>query len=94
MYDTERIVLPQGISVSMINNRQAVELIEQAQTNRPYCGCGQSTMAIGRGDGVWLECLSFETRSPSFVRRLLTADLGIHTRELILDLTPEESAVA
>ena len=73
--------------ITVIDNRQALELIEQAQTDQPFCGCGQQTLAIGRAGGVWLECRSLQDPGRSAARRLLAA-LGIHTHELIVDLTP------
>jgi hypothetical protein len=72
----------------MIDNGQALELIERAQSEHPFCDCGQQTLAVGRGGGVWLECRSRQTQPRSLVRRLLGAALGIHTRLLIVDLTP------
>ena len=78
----------------MIDNRQALELIEQAQNEHPICDCGQQTLAVGRGGGVWLECRSLQTRPRSRVRRLLAAALGIHTRLLIVDLTPAGPVLA
>ena len=71
----------------MIDNRQALEMIEQAQTDTPFCGCGQGTLAVGRAGGVWLECRSLRERPSGVVRRFVAA-FGIHTRELIVDLSP------
>jgi hypothetical protein len=77
----------------MIDNRQALELIEQAQTDHPFCGCGQGTLAVGRAGGVWLECRSVGDQPRGFIRRLV-AVFSIHTRELIVDLSPTLTLVA
>jgi hypothetical protein len=71
----------------MIDSRQAVEMIEQAQTENPFCGCGAPTIAVGRAGGVWLECHSLQERPRGIVSRLVAA-FAIHTRELIVDLSP------
>jgi hypothetical protein len=71
----------------MIDNRQALEMIEQAQTDQPFCGCGENTIAVGRAGGVWLECRSLQDPAHGFVRRLV-AVFSIHTRQLIVDLSP------
>jgi hypothetical protein len=72
----------------MIDNRQALELIEQTQSDSPFCGCGQQTIALGRGDRIWLECRSFGARPRGLVRRFIATHLGVHTRELVVDLAP------
>ena len=77
----------QGKLFIMIDNRQALELIEQAQTDHPFCGCGQGTLAVGRTGGVWLECRSLQDPPSGFLRRL-AAVFSVHTRDLIVDLSP------
>jgi hypothetical protein len=77
--------------ITMIDNRQALDMIEQAQTDSPFCACGRQTLAVGRGGGVWLECSSLQARPRSLVQRLL-AEVGVHTRVLIVDLTPTPPA--
>ena len=73
----------------MIDNNKALDLIEQAQNRTFFCSCGQPTSAVGRPGGVWLECFSLQSPRKSMFRRILSADIGVHTRELIVDLTPE-----
>ena len=76
----------------MIDNDKALDLIEQAQSRTLFCACGQPTHAVGRAGGVWLECISIEAPRKSLLRRILAVDIGVHTRELIVDLSPELSA--
>jgi hypothetical protein len=71
----------------MIDDRQALDLIEQAQSDQPFCACGQGTLPVGRAGGVWLECRSLQDPASGFIRRL-AAVFSVHTRELIVDLSP------
>ena len=73
----------------MIENRQAVDLIERAHDAQPFCGCGRHTTLVDRDGAIWLECSSLEeTREGAFARALSVITAGAHTRELVLDLRP------
>ena len=73
-----------------MDNAQALELVEQAEHETPFCECGRVTVPIGRPGGVWLECASLgEARSA--LSRILTLDLAAsHTRRRIVDLVDVE----
>ncbi len=69
-----------------IDNDQALELIEEAAREAPFCLCGEPTVPVGRRAGVWLECASLLERKGA-LRRLLSLDLAFaHTRRPIVDL--------
>ena len=69
-----------------MDNGQALELIELAQRNEAFCHCGRSTLPVGRGDDVWLECASLQERHGGAIRRLFSADaFNVHTRRLIVE---------
>ncbi len=75
-----------------MDNARALERIEQAERETRLCSCGRTPLAIGRSDGVWLECPSLgEARST--LSRILTFDFAAgHTRWRIIDsvdLDPE-----
>jgi hypothetical protein len=79
------------------NNARALELIEQAQRDTPFCECGRVTVPVGRPGGVWLECASLgEARST--LARVLTLDfVASHTRRRIVnaadfELSPSRAA--
>jgi hypothetical protein len=71
------------------NNWDAVDRIDHAERENPYCVCGLPTVAVGCTDGVWLECSSLAERHESAIGRFLSA-LASHTRLLIV----EEDAAA
>lgn len=73
----------------MIDNWRALELIERAEREAPFCACGQPNVPVGRNGGVWLECASLQTLPDGRIRRLLsTLDSRAHTRRLIVDEAP------
>ncbi len=73
----------------MIDNRQAVDLIERAHDAQPFCRCGRHTTLVDRDGRIWLECSSLEdTREGAMARVLSAITAGAHTRELVLDLRP------
>ena len=70
----------------MIDNWNALDRIEHAEHETPFCVCGKPTSATARPDGIWLECLSLRTPDASRVGRLLsTLATGGHTRQLIVE---------
>jgi len=89
-YDTERTVSMQGDREHVTQHTwQALEEIERAQRETPFCGCGQPTRPIVRAGGIWLECASLQASAGGRIRRLVTLLGPIdHTRRPIVDLAP------
>lgn len=74
----------------MIDNSTALERIEHAEHETPFCWCGAPTVPVHRGGVIWLGCSSLALPK-GLVRRLLTLDVG-HTHRPILDLSELEAA--
>jgi hypothetical protein len=72
----------------VIDTWEALERIERAARDTPFCDCGEPTLAVGREGGVWLECRSLQTSRRSVLRRILSGEGLVHTRRLVLDLRP------
>ena len=72
-----------------IDTWQALEAIERAQRERPFCSCGQPNRPVEREGGAWLECASLQTPARDRIARLVGL-LGPvdHTRRAIVDLAP------
>jgi hypothetical protein len=71
----------------MIDNGKAVDLIERAHDEQPFCRCGRHTTLIERSERIWLVCSSFDEPRRGGIARVLSAiTAGAHTRELVLDL--------
>jgi hypothetical protein len=71
----------------MIDNRKAVDLIEQAHDAQPFCRCGRHTTMIERAGRIWLVCSSLDEPREGTIARVLSAiTAGTHTREQVLDL--------
>jgi hypothetical protein len=76
----------------MLDNAHALERIEQAERDTPFCWCGAQTVPVGRPDGVWLACAS-RSQPRSVLRKLLTLDFAVtHVDQRILDPTRYQSA--
>jgi len=74
----------------MIDNWSALERIEHAERETPFCLCGQPTSAAARPDGIWLECVSLRAPDTSRTGRLLSAlAAGGHTRRPIVELVED-----
>ncbi len=77
----------------MIDNDRALELLEQAQQETPFCTCGMPTVPVGRQGGVWLECSAMQGPSRWRDRLVPAATPGHgHVKALIVDLTQDERA--
>lgn len=66
---------------------RALEAIEQAQRERPFCRCGRPTRPIERGDAMWLECTTLQdsaTGRPAGPARMMRT--FEHVRRPIVDL--------
>ena len=74
----------------MLDTTAALECIEAAERETPFCWCGAPTVPIARQGRIWLRCRSID-ESKGLVRRLLTLDVG-HTDRAILDFTQFEAA--
>lgn len=59
-----------------INRDRALELLEQAEREIPFCACGRPTMPVGRPGGVWLECSSMQVLFPWHERPVPKVDPG------------------
>jgi hypothetical protein len=69
-----------------IDNARALDLIEQAERETPFCRCGQPTVPVGRADGVWLECRTLERPATGRIGRILaTLAAPTHFRSLIVE---------
>jgi hypothetical protein len=70
----------------MINTWNALDRIEQAERDMPFCTCGRPIVAAARADGIWLECTSFEEPSGSPLERLISAVTSPgHIRRLFIE---------
>jgi hypothetical protein len=69
------------------DNTRIVALIERAETETPFCDCGEPMAATTEDRQIWLECTSHQKPSGGAVRRLLAALASAsHTRRLVVDL--------
>lgn len=70
----------------LMDNTQALALIERAERAAPFCDCGEPMAPVARSTQVWLECTTRTGRKDAGLRGLL-ANLAApsHDRQLILD---------
>jgi hypothetical protein len=67
----------------MVHHSSALETLELAERESPFCSCGQPTTPVVHRDGaIWLECLSL-AEPKGVLRRLFSPSSG-HTRREIL----------
>ena len=72
---------------AVIDTLAALERIEDAQRQTPFCWCGAPTVAAEHRGAIWLRCSSL-IPSRGVARRLLTLDLAsLHTDQPILDVS-------
>ena len=73
-------------------SRRAVDLIESAERETPYCLCGSMTAAVAHEDVIWLECTTLRESKHGLSGLLsrLSAGFG-HTRRVIVDLAERRS---
>mgnify|MGYP001811903010 CR=1 FL=1 len=66
-------------------NERAVELIESAERNAPYCHCGRHMVTVASGDGIVLEC-SGRTEEKSGLSAVVARITSFgHTRRMIME---------
>jgi hypothetical protein len=62
----------------------ALEIIEQASRDHPYCAaCGEPTHPVAHNGVIWLECRSL-TDSKSRLARIISFHAG-HTRRVLVN---------
>jgi hypothetical protein len=70
----------------MKTNIAAIEAIERAERETPFCGCGESTAPVARDGVIWLECISTNEPKGNPVTRLIDAIIApAHVRRFIVD---------
>lgn len=90
-YDTRRSVSLERrrIIITERENQLALERIERALHDTPFCSCGEPTTVLSRDDGLWLGCSTLETPPAGILRRLVEPVVAsAHIRRLIVDPTP------
>ena len=72
--------------MNIVDNVNALERIEYAEHQMPFCVCGRPMTPAGRPDGIWLECTSRTEPSGSRIGRILSSlwDTG-HSSRLIIE---------
>lgn len=74
----------------MLDHTAALERIETAQRETPFCWCAAPTLPVERGRVIWLGCSSLD-QPKGLLRRLLS--LGVdHTHHPIVDLSELDAA--
>jgi hypothetical protein len=73
-------------AMTITDHLRALERIEYAESQMPFCVCGRPMTPAGRPDGIWLECTSRTERSSSRIGRILStlSDTG-HSSRLIIE---------
>ena len=69
----------------LMDNTQALALIERAERAAPFCDCGEPMAPVARSAQVWLECTARHpgrARPPHAITALAAAG---HSRRLIVD---------
>jgi hypothetical protein len=70
----------------LMDNTQALALIERAERAAPFCDCGEPMAPVARRTQVWLECTTQSFRTRRGLRGLLAGlAAASHDRQLILD---------
>jgi hypothetical protein len=74
----------------MIDNWSALDRLEHAERETPFCSCGQPTSPVARSGGIWLECVSLQEPADSRIGRLLSAiNVVGHTRQMVVGLVED-----
>lgn len=65
---------------------RALDQIERAAQEQPYCTCGKPTTPVSRDDRLWLECTSLSEPVRGWRAQLArTLSLGPHVRRPVVD---------
>jgi len=74
----------------MIDNWNAIDRMEHAERETPFCACGEPMIAVARAEGIWLECASLESPMAAAFRDCWPAlTASSHGRRLIVDQIPD-----
>lgn len=66
---------------------RAVELVEAAIRENEFCMCGAHMSAVGKDDGIWLECSKLDAPREGLSRFVPFAGSSLwHARRLIVEL--------
>lgn len=66
--------------------RRALERIERAQEETPFCTCGMPTRIVTSTGGLWLECASLPGAPAGPLGRCISrVTASIHTRQLVVE---------
>lgn len=72
--------------MTITDHVNALERIEYAESQMPFCVCGRPMTPAGRPDGIWLECTSLSEPNGSRIGRFLsTLSDGGHSSRLIIE---------
>jgi hypothetical protein len=76
----------ENLAMTITDTTNAIERIEFAEREMPFCDCGQPMTPVGREDGIWLECISRTQPTGSPLGRLIStlSNTG-HGRRLIIE---------
>lgn len=68
------------------DTEKALEVIELAQRDMPFCGCGRPTLVVGESGQLWLDCVAGHTpvRGGAAGRLLRRAGTASHLHKLLL----------
>jgi hypothetical protein len=70
----------------LMDNTQALAVIERAERDAPYCDCGQPMAPVAHSTQVWLECRALPSPAGRGLRGALASLAATgHSRRLILD---------
>jgi hypothetical protein len=67
-------------------NQRAVDLIEAAERDAPYCLCGSHMLAVAHGNVIWLECSNRTADKPGIAGVISRITALGHTRRMIMEL--------
>ena len=70
----------------MLNRGTAIDAIERAERETPFCGCGEPTAPVARDGAIWLECIAGNESKGNPIARLLGSIVAqAHVRRYIIE---------
>jgi hypothetical protein len=70
----------------MLDNGTAIDAIERAERETPFCGCGEPTAPVARDGVIWLECAAGNQPKGNRIARLLGSIVApAHVRRYIIE---------